>query len=406
LKPSRTIAIIWLLSALLAATALGSQGIDPRRVSVLYTGDPYPGVTPYLSMKEDAFTVVTPVQASFIHYAGISAKDIKKSMRIYMARTYQEYVEKYDVMILSDSFRGVFTSEQTFWFRDGVLDHDIGLLMVGGWESFGGSWTGSPVEEVLPVSFPTNIWVSGYIPIEVTPEGYENEFMSSLPYKPLPEYMRTGTDGNFVEQKEGSTLLAGWRVKAMQYEDPPCYVTWEIEGGRTFAMCHDWTPGGGWLMSKWDYYRDYSVNLMLYLAGRSLPSGHLEIHEYRKMIHDLAISKSMLYSLLEFVESFGGNSGPIDDRVGELDFMVSGAQGLYLDHDFTEALANAQEARAMMREIEALAVELKNEALFWVYLVEWLSVTGVALLSGTVVWFIMVQRRLYREVKVTRSRDL
>jgi uncharacterized membrane protein len=395
-----------IITLLLSSSVLGAQGIDPRRVSVLYTGDPYPGVTPYLSMKEDAFTVVTPVQASFIHYAGISANDIKKSMRVYMARTYQEYIDKYDVMILSDSYKGVFTSEQTFWFRDGVLDHGIGLLMVGGWESFGGSWTDSPVEEVLPVSFPNDIWVSGYIPIEVTPEGYEDEFMSSLPYKPLPEYMRVGTDGNMVEQKSGSTLLAQWRVKAMLYEDPPCYVTWEVERGRTFAMCHDWTPGGGWVMSRWDYYRDFSINLMLYLSGRSLPSGHLEIHEYRKLIHELALSKSMLYSLLEFVESFGGNSGPIDDSIGELDLIVSDAQELYLDHEFSEALANAQDAMASMREIEALAVELKNEALFWVYLVEWLSVTGVSLLSGTVVWFIMIQRRLYREVQVTRSRDL
>jgi len=397
---------MWVLAILLSGNVLGAQGIDPRRVSVLYTGDPYPGVTPYLSMKEDALTIVTPVQASFIHYAGISGEDIKKSMRIYMARTYREYVDKYDVMILSDSYKGVFTSEQTFWFRDGVLDHGIGLLMVGGWESFGGSWTDSPVEEVLPVSFPNDIWVSGYIPIEVTPEGYDNEFISSLPYKPLPEYMRVGTDGNMVELKSGSTLLARWRVKAMLYEDPPCYVTWRVGSGRTFAMCHDWTPGGGWVMSRWDYYRDFSINLMLYLAGRSLPSGHMEIHEYRKLIHELALSKSMLYSLLEFVESFGGNSGPIDDRVGELDLVVSDAQELYLDHEFAEALANVQEAMSTMREIEALAVELKDEALFWVYLVEWLSVTGVSLLSGTVVWFIMVQRRLYREVQVTRSRDL
>ena len=395
-----------LFCVLTASPVLAAQGVDPRRVSVLYTGDPYPGVTPYLSMKEDAFTVVTPVQASFIHYAGISAADIKKSMRIYMARTYKEYVEKYDVMILSDSYMGVFTSEQTFWFRDGVLEHDIGLLMVGGWESFGGSWQGSPVEEVLPVSFPTNIWVSGYIPIEVVPEGYENEFISSLPYKPLPEYMRVGTDGNFVEQKAGATLLARWRVKTMQYEDPACYVTWEVDGGRTYAMAHDWTPGGGWVMSRWDYYRDYAINLMLYLAGRSLPSGHAEIHEYRKLIHELVISKSMLFSLLEFVESFGGNSRPVDNRVGELDMVIAEAQEHYLDHEFSEALASTQEAMAMMKSIEALAVELKNEALFWVYLVEWLSVTGVSLLSGTVIWFVMVQRRLYKEVKVTRSSEL
>ena len=396
----RTVIILFFI--LPVPATLGAQGKDPRRVSVLYTGDPYPGVTPYLSMKEDAFTLVTPIQASYIHYAGISAEDIKKSMRVYMARTYQDYLEKYDVMILSDSFMGVFTSEQVFWFRNGVLDHGIGLLMVGGWESFGGSWSNSPVEEVLPVSFPQDIWVSGSIKIEVTPEGYSNEFMSSLPYKPLPEYMRIGTDGNFVTQKPGSELLAQWKVSTMLYEDPPCYITWSIGKGRTYAMCHDWTPGGGWVMSRWDYYRDYSTNLMLYLAGRTLPSGPLEVHEYRNLVHSVAIGKAMLFSLMDFVESFGGNPGPIDKEITVLDSMVVDAQEYYLDHDFGGALAGAQAAMDKMKEIEKLSVRVKNEALLWVYVIEWLSVTGVSLLSGAMVWFMMVRRKFYREVKVTR----
>ena len=41
--------------------------MDPRRISVLYTGDPYPGITPYPAMVEDAFIDATPVQASYIH---------------------------------------------------------------------------------------------------------------------------------------------------------------------------------------------------------------------------------------------------------------------------------------------------------------------------------------------------
>jgi len=397
--------VVWAVLFLLLGVpcVVGAKGLDPRRVGVLYTGDPYPGVTPYLSMKEDAFTVVTPVQASYIHYAGISSEDIRKSMRTYMARTYQDYIDKYDVLILSDSFRGVFSNEQTYWFRDGVLEEGMGLLMVGGWESFGGSWTGSPVEEVLPVSFPSNIWVSGSIRIEVTEQGYRNEFIQSLPYKPLPEYMRIGTDGNYVIQKEGSELLARWIVKTNQYENPPCYVTWAIGKGRTFAMCHDWTPAGGWIMSRWDYYRDYSINLMLYLAGRTLPNDPVQVHEYRRIIHDLAIGRSTLFSLIEFVESFGGSGRAIDEEILTLDEIVAGAKESYLNHDWAEALTTAEAAMDKLGEIEQLAVKVKNDALFWVYVVEWLSVTGVSLLAGTVLWLLMVRRALYREVKVTRG---
>ena len=45
------------------------------RVSVLYTGDPYPGHTPYIHMKVEPMLSVTPIQASRDHYAGISDSD-------------------------------------------------------------------------------------------------------------------------------------------------------------------------------------------------------------------------------------------------------------------------------------------------------------------------------------------
>jgi len=389
--------------------ALAATGIDPRKVSVLYTGDPYPGITPYLSMKEDAFISVTPVQASSMHYAGITSEDIRKAMRIYMARSYDDYVNKYDVMILSDSNRGVFTSGQIFWFRDGVLDHGIGLLMVGGYESFGGgfnhpSWAGSPVEEVLPVLVPQGLvtWVSGNVRIE--PVKYDNPFMASLPFRPTPEYMRIGTDGNFVIQKEGSELLARWI--STTYNDPPCYVTWEVGKGRTFAMMHDWTPGGGYWMSRWDYYRDFAVNLMLYLAGRQLPTDYLVVHEYRSAIHSISVSKGLLMSLIDFVDSFGGNPREIDSQIIVLNAMVAESQEYYLDHRFEEALERAQLAIEKVKEIEQLSVRIKNQALLWVYVVEWLSVTGVSLLAGVVVWSLMVRRRLYREVRVTRLKEV
>ncbi len=401
----RSLMIAATTALLLVIPISGAQWADPRRVVVLYTGDPYPGVTPYLSMKEDAFIVVQPVQASSMHYAGITWDDIRRSMRVYMARTYEEYVDKYDVTILSDSNRMAFTSAQISWFKNSVLDHGMGLLMVGGYESFAGgfghpSWKASPVEDVLPVEIPTGAitWVSGNVPIAVG--DYDNEFIASLPYRPLPEYTRIGTDGNYVIRKQGSDLLAYW-VSA-KYDDPPCYVTWKIGKGRTYAMCHDWTPGGGWLMSQWDYYRDYSVNLMLYLSGRPLPTDHLVVHQYRRLIHHIAIGKNTLLSLMGFVESFGGNPRPIDEQLIYLDSMVGDAREDYLDHNFDLALSKVQGAFEKLKSIEELSVRIKDEALFWVYMVQWLSVMGVSMFCGVLLWTLMVRRRLFHEVKVTR----
>jgi dolichyl-phosphate-mannose--protein O-mannosyl transferase len=50
------------------------------------------------------------------------------------------------------------------------------------------------------------------------------------------------------------------------------------------------------------------------------------------------------------------------------------------------------------------AVKLKDEALFWVYISEWLVVTAAAMVAGVVVWSLMVRRRMYRAVGTTRMR--
>ncbi len=401
-------AFVAFLVLVLLPVSLCALGKDPRKVYVLYTGDPYPGVTPYIPMREDAFIEVTAVQGSRDHWMGISWEDIHRSVRLYMPRTYRTFVDYFDVVILSDTNRRIFTADQHFWLKNGVLQEGMGLVMVGGLETFGAgfgyeSWSGSPVEDVLPVTIPTSgqDWLGGGAPIKITPEGYSNPFIASLPYRPLPEYMRIGTDGNIVYRKEGSTLLAYW--SSAKYDNPPCYVTWEIEKARTYAMMHDWTPNSGWIMSRWAYYGDYAINLMLYLAKRPLPTDPVIVHEYRQLIHTLAIGKGTLFSLVDFVEGFGGNARPILKEMGVFDQMVADAKEEYLNSDFNAALLKAQKAGEKLKEIDDLAVKVKNSALMWVYVIEWLSVSGVSLVSGALMWSLMVKRKMYRDVGSTRG---
>ena len=55
-----------------------------------------------------------------------------------------------------------------------------------------------------------------------------------------------------------------------------------------------------------------------------------------------------------------------------------------------------------LKEITALAVQLKDQALFWVFISEWLAVTSAAIFAGILVWTLMIRRKAYRPVKVTR----
>jgi hypothetical protein len=48
------------------------------------------------------------------------------------------------------------------------------------------------------------------------------------------------------------------------------------------------------------------------------------------------------------------------------------------------------------------AVRLKNEAMAWIYVIEYLVVTSTTLLSGYIVWSLMIQRSRYRTVDTTK----
>ncbi len=417
---SRTLRV-GILSAtlgLLLGCGLGAEGIDPRRVSVLYIGDPYPGITPYLGMKEDAFVLVYPIRA-YYHGGGAAPLDlVLKYMRTYMPRSYQELSAKHDVVILSDAYRQTFTPAQHFWFRDGVLEEGLGLAMVAGLDSFWASatrpeanWQGSPLEEILPITIPTGrpVIKHNWIRKATMELMYEDhEFIASLPYEPQPRYMAIPVDGQLVYSDPGSEILARWIEPELG--NPPLYVTWDLGTGRTFAMMHDWTAsggeGGGYYFSQWEYYRDFAINLVLFLAKRPLHPDHLIVHQYREIVHGASVSRSLLLSLIDFIDKFGGNPRRIDEEMAVLDAIVLKAQGHYLDHDFDKALAGINQALVKSKEIEHLSVRIKNQALFWVYVVEWLSVTGVSLLSGFTVWTLMIRRRLYRDVASTRFDSL
>jgi len=47
-------------------------------------------------------------------------------------------------------------------------------------------------------------------------------------------------------------------------------------------------------------------------------------------------------------------------------------------------------------------VDLKNAAMRWVFLSEWLVVTGTFCISGISVWSLMVRRKAYRAAATTR----
>jgi len=387
----------------------GQSKTEPVRV--LYTGDPYPGQTPYVYMKVEPLLRVTPIQASRDYLWGFfTASDIRKAIRLYMPRSYRSLIESYDIIIISDSNVASFTTDHLLWFRRAVVEEDRGLVMVGGHETFGTNghhpdWGQSQVGDLLPVETVYGGYESGRLEIYDT----QNVFMESLPWRDDLPFLRN-YPSNMVRAKPGADVLARTTVtwdlvynrKYLNWNNP-FFSTWDFDGkGRVFAMAGDWTPGGGWQFMQWEYQPDFVVNLMLYCDKRDIPADLDLVHTVRMRLSALGHRRTMIISLIDFIETFGANSADTLQAVKEVDEKRRTADQLYLDQDFDGALEAANGALELMDRAEDIAEKSKANALLWVYASEWLVVTGTFLICGFVLWSLMVRRRLYRDVSSTR----
>jgi hypothetical protein len=156
--------------------------------------------------------------------------------------------------------------------------------------------------------------------------------------------------------------------------------------------------------ANWDYYVDFTINHAYYVANVPLPEDPNLARMLRVAFNEYMTRRSLLSSLLEFVSRFGANTRRVDEMISGLEEGRKSAEGLYLQGDY-EGSWEAMEAT--LEEFQVVSTEsmrLRERALLWVYVVEWLAVTGTLLVCGMVLWTLMIRKRLYRQVAVTRGR--
>jgi hypothetical protein len=115
--------------------------------------------------------------------------------------------------------------------------------------------------------------------------------------------------------------------------------------------------------------------------------------------------KTFLYSLMDFIEKFGARTASVEERILIADAEKAVADRHYMQVELDQALIAIQAALDEIREADGVAARMKDSALFQVYLIEWLAVTGVSLLAGSSVYALMIRRRAYREIRTTRFRE-
>jgi hypothetical protein len=184
----------------------------------------------------------------------------------------------------------------------------------------------------------------------------------------------------------------------MGTEKHPAIITWELAGGARVLALTGETDNP----ERWEYFVDMGSNLMIYLDRRPVPQDLSIVHLARDTIQQIYTRRALMLGLIDFIESFGANTRSITDGLEEADEIISRARPLYLDMRFVEAQEVFNEAVELLKAVESDAIQLKDRALFWVYMIEWLAVMGTFLVCGSIIWALMVRRRLYRVVDTTR----
>jgi len=388
-----------LFLVILVAMAGPCQGkSDPAtwRIRILYIGDGWgPSPVPYYH-SDPAFTV-TSVPTSEFH-VGHGAIDfdietMRKFVRLYMPRNLEHLLAEYDLIILSDANLKMMDTKHVAWMHKAVGHNGFGLVMVGGLESFGAPraepWT--PLEDLLPVNIIPGSWV--YRDFKVEP-AIDHPFTRSLPWQTIPYFHGT----NMIRLKQAATLL----LKSKQIGYPPLSF-WQYGKGRSVAHSSDWTPGGGTDVMRWEYYPDYVANIAYLACQEEIPQDAQLMHQLRTSFWATRSRLTSVVDTINFAERFGANTNKIERRLAEVREMVRDAESLYIRHQYDSARETIRRIDQLIIKLQEQAIQIKDRALFWIYVVEWSVTTGTALLAGLGLWALMVRRKLYREVETTRS---
>ncbi len=391
------LAAISLAAPLLSPSIAMEKRIDPQtqRIRLIWGRAP---TSSYVFALEDPRCEIR-VSLPYLTYEKTMAdlSYARRLSRIYMPRTYQMLLETIDLVVLEDIDTRIFTPDNVAWFRDGVRDHGLGLLMGGGSQGFGGnapftSWGDTLLDEIIPVQcyYDQRLPKDYLVRFRIVDE--ENALARSIPWRQAPPFYPP----NFITPRPGCGLI----IVSDDEKETPIYFYWDVGRGRFVGMQN---LQGAFSMdfNLWTYYRDATINTLYFAAGYPLPEDLLTIHQLRESWGELRMQRDFLLSLIEFADKFGAQVSQVTARIGEAEAVKRASDELYMDGEYAGALDKMGQAIGEYLRLQELAIKIKDKALVWIYTVEWLSLTGTFMVAGFILWSLMVRRVLYREAGVS-----
>lgn len=352
------------------------------------------------------------------YYQVMSYEEAQRFIRVYFPRGADE-VADYDFFMFINPYFEPFIPRQIDELRTAIVEGGSGAFQtLGGitidWTNVNWPWIQSSLAEIFPND-------------PLAHEAWEGQKESgNLPYfvivnqdPALPPVLKLFVPVGIQEVRgywtivlivpqQGATVWAravGAYPKAA--DSPPAWLlSWRYGKGMTWSVgddldCPWWS--NTYKPSDQQYGLDILDNIMLHSMGRPLPDNIALVNAVRRAFSQYHERASTLVSFLDFVERFGVSTAKLAEERLAADAVRDRAMQQYLDGLFQDALDTSEEAAEDLGQIEMKAMRMKDRALMWVYLIEWCAVTGTGMVTGYILYALMLKRRLYREVSVTRA---
>jgi len=347
---------------------------------------------------------------SHIELLGQDPAVLQRIMRIYMPRRLEDLLARYTMVILEECPYAS-TAYDSIWFEDdwvrmfveGIEAHGLSFEMWGGDASYGGggegfylSWGDTFLGPLLPVEC-----LGGYNYEVATPQKVEftdtDSPLARLPWGSCPPVELN----NKVRLRPGAHQVAE-----------------VVYGEARWPYIFDWRWGEGFvvgetqvvhsrstlnlMINNWEYFPDFVTYLAYYGAGREIPLDIMLVKRVRSQIQGHYAGRSTVLSVLEFAEMFGADVTRAYAQVSRIDEAHSESEELFILEDYDACSLALESVEDMWRQLSTGAIRLKDRALRWVYLVEYLSISAIAMVSAFCLWTLMVRRKLYRETAATK----
>jgi uncharacterized membrane protein len=388
------------------ALVLAAPKVDPEtgKIRILHFG------SSGLSSRVYPFDPMFKFALVPAYMFAMGREEVQRSLRVYMPRS-DAILADNDVLVLADTDSSNYRDLWITWFRDAVLEEGLGLIMTAGGESFGGvegygvGWIGTPIEDLIPVQmYHQMTWDMTHLPDFSVPwemADADHVLSTALPYDDAPVL----GPQNHVAEKQGARTLALAKNVPGRNERWPVWTYDEVEEARTMAFtAHMWEKRHGLRrFDMWDYFLDHVANMVYFTCSMDIPEDLETVHRIRDSFREYGTRKVFAHSLVEFIQKFGANTRQLERRIEDADLSKAGAEELYVTQDYPASYEMIQGAISEMKSISLDSAKLKEAALLWVYITEYLAVSGTSMVTGFLLWTLMVRRRLYRDVQTTRS---